>query len=141
MATYIAQFNEYTHKVQTLKVSSNFKVATALATAGDYKRIYDLLSIMFDYKAIENLKLDKGVILPDGKGVRRTSHKMTTFDCKNLFDAFGALQDLSTRNDILIVIVTILDHLCISTSRTIWMNRCQVYELEIWHRLSVGKIN
>ena len=30
MATYIAQFNEYTHKVQTLKVSSNFKVATAL---------------------------------------------------------------------------------------------------------------
>lgn len=106
MATYIAQFNEYTHKVQTLKVSSNFKVATALATAGDYKRIYDLLSIMFDYKAIENLKLDKGVILPDGKGVKRTSHKMTTFDCKNLFDAFGALQDLSTRNDILIVIVT-----------------------------------
>ena len=43
MATYIAQFNEYTHKVQTLKVSSNFKVATALTTAGDYKRIYDLL--------------------------------------------------------------------------------------------------
>lgn len=106
MATYIAQFNEYTHKVQTLKVASNFKVATALATADGYKRIYDLLSIMFDYKAIENLKLDKGVILPDGKGVRRTSHKMTTFDCKNLFDAFGALQDLSTRNDILIVIVT-----------------------------------
>lgn len=106
MATYIAQFNEYRHKVQTLKVSSNFKVATALATASDYKRIYDLLSIMFDYKVIENLKLDQGVILPDGKGVRRTSHKMTIFDCKNLFDAFGALQDLSTRNDILIVIVT-----------------------------------
>lgn len=106
MATYIAQFNEYTHKVQTLKVSSNFKVATALATAGDYKRVYDLLSIMFDYKAIENLKLDKGVILPEGKGVRRTSHKLTTFDCKNLFDAFNTLKDLSTRNDILIVIVT-----------------------------------
>ena len=70
MATYIAQFNEYTHKVQTLKVSSNFKVATALATAGDYKRIYDLLSIMFDYKAIENLKLDKGVILPDAHHTR-----------------------------------------------------------------------
>lgn len=106
MATYIAQYNEYTHKVQTLKVSSNFKVATALATAGDYKRVYDLLSIMFDYKAIENLKLDKGVILPEGKGVRRTSHKMTTFECKNLFDAFNTLKDLSTRNDILIVIVT-----------------------------------
>lgn len=106
MATYIAQYNEYTHKVQTLKVSSNFKVATALATAGDYKRIYDLLSIMFDYKAIENLKLDKGVILPEGKGVRRTSHKMTTFDCKNLFDAFNTLKDSSNRNDILIVIVT-----------------------------------
>lgn len=106
MATYIAQYNEYTHKVQTLKVSSNFKVATALAIAGDYKRVYDLLSIMFDYKAIENLKLDKGVILPEGKGVRRTSHKMTTFDCKNLFDAFNTLKDSSNRNDILIVIVT-----------------------------------
>lgn len=106
MATYIAQYNEYTHKVQTLKVSSNFKVATALVTAGDYKRVYDLLSIMFDYKAIENLKLDKGVILPEGKGVRRTSHKMTTFDCKNLFDAFNTLKDSSNRNDILIVIVT-----------------------------------
>ena len=133
MTTYIAQFNEYTHKVQTLKVSSNFKVATALATAGDYKRIYDLLSIMFDYKAIENLKLDKGVILPDGKGVRRTSHKMTTFNCKNLFDAFGTLQDLSTRNDILIVIVT--------NPRPLMYIGAKVYELEIWHHLSVGKVN
>ena len=106
MATYIAQFNEYTKKVQKLKVSSNFKLATALATAGDYKRIYDVLSIMFDYQTIDNLKLDKGVITPDGKGLRRKSHKLTTFECKNLFEAFNVLKDSARQDDVLIVIVT-----------------------------------
>lgn len=106
MATYIAQFNEYTKKVQKLKVSSNFKLATALATAGDYKRIYDVLSIMFDYQSIDNLKLDKGVITPDGKGLRRKSHKLTTFECKNLFEAFNVLKDSARQDDVLIVIVT-----------------------------------
>ena len=105
MATYIAQFNEYTHKVQTLKVSSNFKVATALATAGDYKRIYDLLSIMFDYKAIENLKLDKGVILPDGH-----CHESSSTYVYRLPEQSGRIG-------------------------------AKVYELEIWHHLSVGKVN
>lgn len=106
MATYIAQFNEYTHKVQTLRVNSNFKLATALANAGDYKRIYDVLSIMFDYQSIDNLKLVDGVIVAEGKGRKRKSHKMTTFDCKNLFDAFNTLKDSANPVDILIVIVT-----------------------------------
>ena len=106
MATYIAQFNEYTKKVQKLKVSSNFKLATALATSDDYKRIYDVLSIMFDYQTIDNLKLDKGVITPDGKGLRRKSHKLTTFECKNLFEALNVLKDSARQDDVLIVIVT-----------------------------------